>query len=172
MMLRKLSISASALVLAACASGPNYVQKPVSAPATAPFVMAQGSAVVSDAQPSGNWWRLYDDPVLDGLVKDALSANTDIRVAVARLAKAKASLREERGAREPQIGVGGSAQYGRLRGPAVPGEKPTDVQVDAELDVAYEVDLFGRTSRRIEAAKGDVGAAAADADAVRVAIVS
>jgi NodT family efflux transporter outer membrane factor (OMF) lipoprotein len=172
MMLRKLSISASALVLAACASGPNYVQKPVSASAAAPFVMAQGSAVVSDAQPSGNWWRLYDDPVLDGLVKDALSANTDIRVAVARLAKAKASLREERGAREPQIGVGGSAQYGRLRGPAVPGEKPTDVQVDAELDVAYEVDLFGRISRRIEAAKGDVGAAAADADAVRVAIVS
>jgi NodT family efflux transporter outer membrane factor (OMF) lipoprotein len=172
MMLRKLSISASALVLAACASGPNYVQKPVSASAAAPFVMAQGSAVVSDAQPSGNWWRLYDDPVLDRLVKDALSANTDIRVAVARLAKAKASLREERGAREPQIGVGGSAQYGRLRGPAVPGEKPTDVQVDAELDVAYEVDLFGRISRRIEAAKGDVGAAAADADAVRVAIVS
>jgi NodT family efflux transporter outer membrane factor (OMF) lipoprotein len=172
MMLRKLSISASALVLAACASGPNYVPKPVSASAAAPFVMAQSSTVVSDSQPSGNWWRLYDDPVLDGLVKDALAANTDIRVAVARLARARASLREERSAREPQVGISGSAQYGRLPGPPLPGEKRTDVQVDVGLGVAYEVDLFGRVSRRIEAARGDVGAAAADADAVRVAIVS
>src|SRR5258705_1886832 len=113
MMLRKLSISASALVLAACATGPNYVQKPVSASAAAPFVMAQGSTIVSDAQqPSGNWWRLYDDPVLDGLVKDALAANTDIRVAVARLAKARASLREYHGARETQDGFCSNAQYG------------------------------------------------------------
>lgn len=172
MMLRKLSIAASALAMAACASGPDYAPKPVSASAAAPFVMAQGSAIVSDAQPSGNWWRLYDDPVLDGLVKDALAANTDIRVAVARLGKARASLREERGAREPQVGLSGSAQYGRLSGPNVPGAKRTDIQVDAGMDVAYEIDLFGRVSRRIEAARGDVGAAAADADAVRVAIVS
>lgn len=172
MNLRNLSIGASALVLAACATGPDYSPKPVSASAAAPFVMAQGSTLVSDAQPTSNWWRLYDDPVLDGLVHDALSANTDIRVAVARLAKARASLREEKGAREPQIGASGSAQYGRLPGPDVPGEKRNDVQVDVGLNVAYEVDLFGRVSRRIEAARGDVGAAEADADAVRVAIVS
>jgi len=169
---RMLSIAASALALAACAVGPNYSPKPVSASAAAPFVSAQASILVSEAQPTGNWWRLYDDPVLDGLVQDALSANTDIRVAVARLAKARASLREERGAREPQVGASGSAQYGRLPGPDVPREKRNDVQVDVGLSVAYEVDLFGRVSRRIEAARGDVGAAEADADAVRVAIVS
>jgi NodT family efflux transporter outer membrane factor (OMF) lipoprotein len=172
MNLRNLSIAASALVLAACATGPDYSPKPLSASAAAPFVMAQGSTLVFDAQPTGNWWRLYDDPVLDGLVHDALASNTDIRVAVARLAKARASLREMRGAREPQVGTSGSAQYGRLPGPDVPGEKRTDVQVDVGLNVAYEVDLFGRISRRIEAARGDVGAAEADADAVRVAIVS
>lgn len=172
MKLHTLSIAASSLALAACAVGPNYEPKPVSASAAAPFVMAQGSTLVSDAQPTGNWWRLYDDPVLDGLVRDALAANTDIRVAVARLAKARASLREERAAREPQVGLSGSAQYGRLPGPAVPGEKRNDVQVDIGLSVAYEVDLFGRVSRRVEAARGDVGAAEADSDAVRVAIVS
>ena len=172
MTLRNLSIGASALALAACATGPDYVAKPASAAAAAPFVMAQGSTLVSDAQPTGNWWRLYDDPVLDGLVHDALSANTDIRIAVARLAKARASLREEKGAHEPQIGASGSAQYGRLPGADIPSEKRNDVQVDVGLSVAYEVDLFGRVSRRIEAARGDVGAAAADADAVRVAIVS
>ena len=172
MQIRLFSIATSALALEACAAGPNYSPRPVSASAAAPFVMAQGSPLVSNTEPGGNWWRLYDDPVLDGLVRDALSANTDIRVAVARLAKARASLREERGAREPQIGANGSAQYGRLPGPSIPGEKRTDVQVDVGLSVAYEVDLFGRVSRRIEAARGDVGAAEADADAVRVAIVS
>jgi len=172
MNLRNLSIATSMLALAACATGPDYSPKPVSASAAAPFVMAQGSTLVSDAKPDGNWWRLYDDPVLDGLVHDALASNTDIRVAVARLAKARASLHEERGAREPQVGASGSAQYGRLPGPDGPGEKRTDVQVDVGLNVAYEVDLFGRISRRIEAARGDVGAAEADADAVRVAIVS
>src|SRR3954468_13266431 len=124
--MRKLSIAASALALAACASGPNYVRKPVSASAAAPFVMAQGSAVVSDAQPAGNWWRLYDDPVLNNLVEEALAANTDVRVAVARLAKARARLREERGAREPQVGLSGSTQYGRNPGPDVAGEKRND----------------------------------------------
>ena len=172
MHIRFLSIAVSALALAACATGPNYVPKAVAASAAAPFVMAQGSPLVSDAQPQSNWWRLYDDPVLDGVVRDALASNTDIRVAIARLEKARASLREERGAREPQIGASGGAQYGRLPGPSIPGEKRTDVQVDVGLSVAYEVDLFGRVSRRIEAARGDVGAAEADADAVRVAIVS
>ena len=172
MHIRLFSTAASALALAACATGPDYAPKPVFASAAAPFAMAQGSPVVSDAELGGNWWRLYDDPVLDGLVRDALASNTDIRVAIARLARARASLREEVGAREPQIGATGSAQYGRLPGPSIPGEKRTDLRVDVGLGVAYEVDLFGRVSRRIEAARGDVGAAEADADAVRVAIVS
>ena len=171
-MYRNLAAMSSAIALAACATGPDYHPQPVSASAAAPFVMAQNSAVVSNSQPAGKWWRLYDDPVLDGLVRDALAANTDVRVAEARLQRARAALREERGAREPQVGVNGSAQYGRLPGPAIPGEKRTDVQVDVGLGVSYEVDLFGRIGRRIEAARGDVGAADADADAVRVTIVS
>jgi NodT family efflux transporter outer membrane factor (OMF) lipoprotein len=122
--------------------------------------------------PEANWWRLYADPVLDALVADALAANTDVRVAAARIARARAVLREERAAREPQVGVGGSAQYGRLPGPSIPGQSRTDVQTDLSFDVAYEVDLFGRLSRREEAARGDIGASAADADAVRVAVVA
>jgi NodT family efflux transporter outer membrane factor (OMF) lipoprotein len=171
MLNRTLLAAGSVLALAACATGPDYKPQPISASAAAPFVSATGAAV-SDAKPVGDWWRLYQDPVLNGLVSDALAANSDIRVAVAHLAKARASLRESRGAREPQVGVGGSVQYGRLPGSASLGDNRTDVQVDVGLDVAYEVDLFGRVSRSIEAARGDVGAAQADADAVRVAIVA
>jgi len=172
MLPRTILVTGSALALAACAAGPDYEAKPIPASAAGPFVAATGSTVVTDTQPAPNWWRLYNDPVLDGLVSDALAANTDIRVAAAHLAKARALLRVEKSAREPQVSVGASAQYGRLPGPAIPGEKRTDLQVDVGLDVAYEVDLFGRVSRDIEAARGDVGAASADADAVRVGIVA
>jgi NodT family efflux transporter outer membrane factor (OMF) lipoprotein len=172
MISRPFLVTGSALALAACATGPNYAPKPIPVTAAGPFVAASGSTVVSDAQPSGTWWRLYQDPVLDGLIADALAANTDIRVAAAHLEKARALLREERSAKEPQVGVNGAAQYGKIAGPTFPGEKRTDIQVDAVLDVAYEVDLFGRISRRVEAARGDVAASAADVDAVRVAIVA
>ncbi len=171
-MLRNTGFMTTALALAACASGPDYRPQTVSASASAPFVMAQGSTVTSEAEPASDWWRLYDDPVLDGLVHDALAANTDIRVAEARLQRARAAVHEERGAAEPQVGLTGSGQYGRLSGPSIPGEKKTDLQVGVGLDVAYEADLFGRISRRVEAARGDVGAAAGDAGAVRVTIVA
>jgi NodT family efflux transporter outer membrane factor (OMF) lipoprotein len=162
----------SALALAACATGPDYAPQLLSASAAGPFIGAPPSALVSDARPDDHWWRLYDDPVLDGLVRDALAANTDVRVAVAHLAKARALLREERGAREPQLGLGGSAQYGRSATPSAAGSNPAAVQLGAQASVAYEVDLFGRIGRRIEAARGDSDAAQADADAVRVAVVS
>ena len=169
---RHVLLLSSALALAACASGPDYAAKPLAPAATAPFLSADAPAVTAAAQPTGNWWRLYADPVLDQLVADALAANADVRVASARLAKARAMLREERGAREPRVGVSGSAQYGRPPGPTLPGQKSRDVQTAAGLDVAYEVDLFGRIGRRVEAARGEVEASAADVDAVRVGIAA
>ncbi|RYY27410.1 MAG: TolC family protein [Sphingomonadales bacterium] len=172
-MLRIFLTSASALALSACAVGPDHLAPIPPATASGPFVSANDPAVVTLAPVQGNWWRLYDDPVLDGLVTDALAANTDIRVAVSRIARARALLRETRGARLPQLGVGTSANYGRLpAGQRAPGSPREDWQVDAGLDVSYEVDLFGRVSRGVEAARGDLAATVADADAVRVAIAA
>ena len=167
-----LQLSAAALALAGCASGPKYSARPLPPAATAPLLGAADSPLVSSALPQSDWWRLYADPVLDALVADALAANTNVRVAAARVARARAILREERGAREPQVGVGGSAQYGRLPGPSIRGQSRTDIQTDLGLDVAYEVDVFGRLNRREEAARGDVAASAADADGVRVVVVA
>lgn len=168
MMKRLLPIAVSALALAACASGPDYAARPVSATAAAPF-LGSGSPLVSTAQPAGNWWRLYRDPVLDNLVADALAANTDVRVAVGRLERARALVRQSRAAREPQVGVSAGAQAGRS--PQGQGGG-TDLQLDAGLSVAYEVDLAGRLARSVEAARGDAAAAAFEADAVRVLVVA
>jgi multidrug efflux system outer membrane protein len=164
--------SLSALALSACAAGPDFVA-PVTPPtAAAPFLGAAGPAV-STAAADATWWRLYNDPVLDGLVADALAANTDIRVAVARLDKARASLRGARSDRLPQANVGGAAGYGRTAdSQRLPGTAAEGESYDVGLNVSYEVDLAGRVRRGIEAARGDVRAADADADAVRVSVVA
>jgi NodT family efflux transporter outer membrane factor (OMF) lipoprotein len=170
--LRTLAASLSALALAACAAGPDFVAPSRPMTASNPFVSLESPATTSEA-PERDWWRLYGDPVLDGLIADALAANTDVRAAVARLARARAGLREVRAERTPQVGLGAGAQYGRL--PA--GQRPAGGDreawsVDVGLDVAYEVDLFGRINRGVEAARGDVAAAGADIAAVQVLVAA
>ncbi|WIW87722.1 efflux transporter outer membrane subunit [Sphingobium sp. V4] len=165
-----LLLGASALT--ACAAGPDYKAPATPTTAAAPFIGAATPAVVQ-APADDHWWRLYNDPLLDGLVKDALSANTDIRVAVARLERARAQLRGARSDRLPGTTLSGSPTYGRVsQAQTLPGMDRENWTVDMGLDVAYEVDLFGRVKRSIEAARGDAGAAQADTDAVRVAVVA
>lgn len=172
MLLRSLLITVSALTLSACAVGPDFVAPTTPVTASGPFLSTK-AGVTSTAAADAEWWRLYKDPVLDGLVADALAANTDVRVAVARIAKARASLREVRGDRLPSTNLSAGATYGRVsEGQVPPGADRTGWQVDAGLTVGYEVDLFGRVSRGIEAARGDVAAAEADADAVRVTVAA
>ncbi|OAN55778.1 efflux transporter outer membrane subunit [Sphingobium sp. TCM1] len=165
-----LLLGASALT--ACAAGPDYKAPATPTTAAAPFIGAATPAVVQ-APADDHWWQLYNDPLLDGLVKDALSANTDIRVAVARLERARAQLRGARSDRLPSTTLSGSPTYGRVsQAQTLPGMDRENWTVDMGLDVAYEVDLFGRVKRSIEAARGDAGAAQADTDAVRVAVVA
>jgi NodT family efflux transporter outer membrane factor (OMF) lipoprotein len=167
-----LALLLGASALTACAVGPDYHRPATPASAAAPFI-GTASPVVSAAATDDRWWQLYRDPVLDGLIADALAANTDIRVAVAHLEKARAQLRGARSDRLPQTGIDGSTSYGRAAASQVlPGQDRQNWSVDAGLNVAYEIDLFGRVKRGIEASRGDLGAAEGDADAVRVAVVS
>lgn len=168
----RLIASAAPLALAACASAGSHVptaQIPLSAQSS--FVGAHATGV-SGTEARDDWWRLYNDPVLDGLVQQALAANKDLAVAVANIDLARASLRSSRSQRLPQTSIGGGAQYGRPSGlDRAPGQH-SDWALSSGLDVAYEVDLFGRVRHDIEAARADVGAAEADRDAVRVTVAA
>ena len=176
MTIRNLALSAaSALALSACATGPVDVAPSVPPTAsTGPFLSADlaGGAVTPSPLPA-DWWRLYDDPVLDGLVADAARENTDVRQAVARIERARAALRGARADRLPQGGISASAGYART--PAAqtpPGANRSDTAFGLGADFSYEADLFGRVSGSIAAARGDLAAAQADADAVRVMAIA
>ena len=165
--------TASALALSGCAAGPADVVSTVPPAASAGSFISAETGVVTGSPLPADWWRLYDDPVLDRLVADAARANTDVRQAVARIARARAALRGARSDRLPQVGLGASAGYGRTAvDQTPPGADRSGASFGIGAEVSYEVDLFGRVSGSVAAARGDLAAAQADADAVRVIAIA
>jgi outer membrane protein TolC len=107
------------------------------------------------------WWRLYDDPVLDGLVEQAFAANTDLRVANANLARSMALLGEAHARRQVQAGFSSEVSEQQRSAEQVlshvqPHERPL---YDIGVAVGYDLDLFGGIRRGIEAASADSDAA-------------
>ena len=173
-MKRFLGLAVSALALAGCtAVGPDYRSPETQAPAQAPFAGAS-SPLFSGDQPSGPWWTLFADPVLDGLVREALANNSDLRLAAANLARSRAALREIRGEQLPTTTTGASASRSRQSGAAIgaPGGATTGELFDVGLDVGYQIDLFGRIRRGIEAGRADVGAVQAAFDLSRISVAA
>jgi NodT family efflux transporter outer membrane factor (OMF) lipoprotein len=171
-------IPALALVsaLSACVVGPDYRAPPTRPGATGPLV-SLNPAVESTAATPDDWWRLYQDPLLDRYVGEAFVANADLAAAEANLSAARAVLDASRAGRYPSTTVAGDAIYGRdaitdeiLE---ITGNKPQTIwKYDTLLDVSYEIDLFGRVRRSIEASRADAQAVAAARDNVKVTVAA
>jgi len=162
-----------ALALSGCVVGPNYESPAPRAPAQTTFAGATSPAFTGD-EPQGQWWQLFRDPTLDALIREALTANTDLRVAEANLRRARAVLSESRAGRLPSTTVSGSATYARQSGEALglPGTSPTGDAYDVGLDVSYQLDLFGRIHRTIEASRADAEAVQAAFDLTRITVAA
>ncbi|WP_244128460.1 efflux transporter outer membrane subunit [Burkholderia gladioli] len=163
---------ALAMITAGCASGPDYHAPALPETAAGPFVSHPANTDVAEALPA-NWWKLYDDPTLNNLVQEALSANTNLRVAMANLDRARAIYKEARSGQFPSTSLSGGVGYGRDQTTWTgTGQAPAQWSESAGLDVSYELDLFGRVRRDIEAARDDTDAVAAAYDAARVVVVA
>jgi len=207
-------VAGSALLVSACAVGPNY-RPPATPPAAAGrFAAADAPVYTQDPLPSA-WWRLYEDPALDDLIREALTANTDLRVATANLRRARAILSETRSQRLPSTTISGGANYLRTTatsgtttigtgggagsggstgtgtgagGTTGTGNGGTGADTGSTLgissatyegdyysvgfDASYELDLYGRVRRDIEASRADFAASEAQRDAVRVSVAA
>jgi efflux transporter, outer membrane factor (OMF) lipoprotein, NodT family len=156
MVIRSLALAVgSAVLLAGCVTvGPDY-RAPVQAPVT-----LQGAAQpqFTDGSSVASWWAQFDDPVLEQLVQDALAANLDLRIAVSRVAQARAVFVEQRLDQLPHVVAGGA--YDRRRQPDLQagGERIFSQAYQLGFDAAWELDLFGRQRRAAEAARADLGA--------------
>lgn len=165
-MIRRILSLTLAIALTGCTLGPNYRERPPVAAATGPLQV--GLAVDPAGPLPDRWWSLYNDPVLDRLVEEALRHNSDLRVAVANLERAQAVLGEQRAALLPTTEVDSSLSHERNQNS---GYKATTVG-GAGFSLNYELDLFGRVRRSIEAARADAQATEAARDATRVTVAA
>ncbi|MEW9678369.1 efflux transporter outer membrane subunit [Pseudomonas sp. TE50-2] len=168
-LLKPLTPSLLALALAACAVGPDY-----QAPLTEPAKLDAGleAKAYDRSRFESVWWKQFDDPVLNQLVQASLDGNRDLRVAFARL-KAARSIRED--VSNDQIPVVTSRASSDLGKGQVPGQTERRVnseRYDLGLDMAWELDLFGRIQRQIEASEAQEAAAEADLQQLQVSLIA
>ena len=148
------------LLLAGCATSLPKIEPDKLPQPPAAFKEGDGrwtQAAPAEAQPRGEWWKAFADPVLDDLVERANRSNTSIQVAAARLAQARAFVRATDADRSPQIGVGASATRAQgIVGGTFVG--PARNIFATGVDFSYEADLFGRLSHASDAATLDAQA--------------
>ena len=173
-MRRRASIAglAAAVLVSACAVGPDYVRPERTSPAA--FRQAE-AAVYSTAEPIAEFWAGFDDPTLARLVEESLAANYDLRAALARLDQARALARLSRLDLLPTVTAGGGYTESRLsedQAPGVPREQRDRGFYDASIDAFWELDLFGRVRRSVEASRADAQAAAADLRSLQVSLAA
>jgi len=173
---RSLAHAPLALAVSACAVGPNYHAPQTPTDAAAPFVSATPRTATAEAPPT-DWWRLYDDPTLDGLVQEALTENQDLKAAAANLLKASGVLAQARAGLFPTTELSANDLWGKSGSAALvaalQGGKAEPAWLgSAGFNVSYEIDIFGRIRRSIEAAKADAAATAEAENVVRIAVAA
>lgn len=170
------SLVALALLAGCATAGPDYAPPEHSA-ATTPgangtFLSGQGPAFAQAELPD-RWWRLYDDPQLDGLVEQALAANANIRAADANLRKADAILRETTGQRALNTTIGAKGNLERdYSTPSAGTDLPGVLTYNLGLTLSYPLDLNGKIKRAIESSLADREAVEAARDAVRISVAA
>ena len=172
-----LAVAGFGLLLSACqVVGPDY-HLPDEAAIHREDVqgnLAANSKDVVSAPVPGDWWRLYKDPRLDQMVQQAMASNTDLRVAAASLARARAQVDEAQAAGGWSGGVKIGAQRLQESGEAFlqPEKVPVANVGDIGITTSYQFDLFGTLQRGIEAAKANADATQAAADTARITLVA
>ncbi|MBJ7499165.1 MAG: efflux transporter outer membrane subunit [Sphingopyxis sp.] len=153
-------------LLAACA-GPNVATTDV-APVAAPPTWR--TDVGTDAPLQRDWWLSFGDPALAALVEKAIANNSDIGIAAARVREARANVALARAQTLPAIDatLGG----GRSRSVNAFGQPAEQNFAQPQIQIAYEVDLFGRLADQQSAARDSWLASAAAHDTVRLSIAA
>ena len=162
MMIRFLVISLWALMLGACALGPDYERPPVGEPDS--FRMQQGASLEEVSVADLGWWELFQDKNLQALIRKALVENKDVRIAVARVREARAQLAVTGADQFPRIDGKSSIQRTQpsqavVRQFGIPGripQIPATNQFRATADLSFELDFWGRLRRATEAAQADL----------------
>ncbi len=172
---------ALALLLASAAAhaGEAKYKKPdVTIPANWQTPAPWHEASPLDSIPKGSWWTLFGDAELNRYEERAMASNQTLKAAVSRLSEARASARVTASGLYPELDAGPSASRQRISGNRPNLGSPIPTRADTEntftipFTLNYEVDLFGKVRRSVEAANESLQATAADLENIRLLVSS
>jgi NodT family efflux transporter outer membrane factor (OMF) lipoprotein len=155
-----------------CATvGPDYVKPETATPEQWQTELRDGLRSLSmDPGTLAKWWQTLDDPVLTGLIEQAVTSNLDVQAAAARLREARAKRGISGADRFPTIDAVGSA--GKTRSSEATGDGIERTLYSTGFDASWEIDIFGGVRRSIEAADADVAASQEDMHDVLVSLAA
>ncbi|MBV6885557.1 efflux transporter outer membrane subunit [Xanthomonas euvesicatoria] len=178
-MLPPLGMAALLSMLSACSTvGPNYVVPAESAyqrpAANAAFLDTGNAQVQPGAALPARWWALYQDPMLDGLIEQALRDNVELKMAGANLRRAAAVYEQAMDAGGFDYDVEAGVSRAQVSAEAFLQEEKLPVfnLADGKFGVSYQFDLFGKLQRGAEAAHADTQVAQAAIDLARVSVAA
>jgi outer membrane protein, multidrug efflux system len=143
------------VLLGGCMIGPDYFRPEVKTP-------ENFRTDITDAQNTADteWWKQFEDPVLDELITTALENNKSVQIAAANVERAAGVLGQTRSALFPQVGYGGDAVRQRfsedLDAAPVSGIPNPDNSYQIFASASWEIDLWGRIRRQTEAAQANL----------------
>ncbi|HEX3677224.1 MAG TPA: efflux transporter outer membrane subunit [Sphingomicrobium sp.] len=170
--MRRAFPSLAVLLLGACTVGPDYSRPATPVPPA--YSEPHSAARLSDGE-LASWWNRFGDEELDSLINRAIAQNLDVETAAARIRQARAEERAAEAAALPSVSTSASvtrqrisenaipvppgegANGGGAGGFGLPGSEFTTWR--AGFDASWEIDLFGKTRRSVEAARARTGAA-------------
>jgi multidrug efflux system outer membrane protein len=168
------SVSLLALVLAGCgagpAVGPDY-EKPMLGLPLGWLGLGGDNKLVADAGSAKDvnldWWKAFNDPIMDSLMQQALERNGDLRVAQARVLEARGVRLAANADLLPEVDGNASANRGDSN-----ATNRLVTNKSATFDASWEIDLFGGNRRAAQAARARLGGAVAEARATRIRLLA
>ena len=156
----------AALALAGCAVGPDYLRPAIEVGTQ--YRQLDGWVQTGASMPAvrADWWVVFNDPVLDALMRDALVSNQTIARAWAQYRQAAALLAGSRAEFFPFVGLGTDVTRSRS------GQAEPRREYSISGNVSWEADLWGRIRRSVEADQAQVAASQADLAATRLSVQS
>ncbi len=158
------------LCLTGCAVGPNYKRPVIDSPGG----FRGGNQATNRPLEELTWWQVYEDTTLQALMREALTNNYDLRIAVARVEQARALAMQARSQFVPSLTYDGTVSRGRnvVAGTAFPNNATTVSSAVATLNASWEVDLWGRVRRLNESARAQLLASDEGRRGVRLSLLS
>ena len=162
-----------ALLLPGCATigGRPSTASTVATPTTWTQTAIAARPGALDTAALADWWKRFNDPVLDALISDALAHNPDVRIALSRIAQARATRIVEKSGLLPSLSAGVSGQGKRTRDHRADIVSESD-NYSASLDASWEIDLFGKQRLALAAADADLAQTEENFHAAQVSLAA